>query len=431
MPQQPDRKTAPLVRALEKINIARAQTQQLDNGIPVSVLNAGTQDLVRIEFVFTAGVWSQSVSLQASCTNALLEEGTKTRTAAEIADQVDYYGAFLEQEVNQDWATITLYTLNKHLSSVLPVLEDVLKNPVFPENELQILLQNKRQTFQVDNEKVAHIAKTRFSAMLFGKDCPYSYRMRVEDFDKIGRRHLVDFYAGFYGSDNCKIIMSGCVSKEAVTLINKHFGGRDWSSAQVKPLMNAGGIQSDPVNKHLIAKEDAVQSAIRIGRILFNKVHADYHAMKVLNTILGGYFGSRLMTNIREEKGYTYGIGSRIISLRHAGYFFISTEVGVDVCQPALKEIYMEVKKLREVPVNEEELSLVKSYMLGDFLRSIDGPFALAEKFRKIMLYDLKYEYYDQFVDTVKSITPGQLQELANNYLAEKNLHELVVGKMQ
>lgn len=178
-------------------------------------------------------------------------------------------------------------------------------------------------------------------------------------------------------------------------------------------------------------RDDAVQSAIRIGRILFNKLDPDYHAMKVLNTVLGGYFGSRLMANIREEKGYTYGIGSRIISLRNAGYFFISTEVGADVCKPAIKEIYSEIKRLCDELVPDDELALVKSYMLGDFVRSVDGPFALAEKFKKIMLYNLGYDYYDTFVDTVRNVSSQQLRDLANKYLTENHLHELVVGKMQ
>jgi len=430
MIQTLDRKTAPPFHALEKIRIAHALTQKLDNGVPVSIINAGTQDLVKIEFVFSAGVWEQSHSLQASCTNAMLDEGTKTKTAAEIADSIDYYGAFLEQDVNQDWAYLTLYTLVKHLPSVLPVMEDVLKNPLFPENEFGILLQNKRQTFLVDNQKVAHIARTRFNALIFGKDVSYTYKLKVEDFDLLKRQQLIDFYNTWYKSNNCKIIVSGKTDNQIVKLLNKHFGGNDWKAEAKLPEIEAGKIQSDPKQKHLILREDAVQSAVRIGRILFNKLHPDYHSMKVLNTILGGYFGSRLMTNIREDKGYTYGIGSRLISLRNAGYFFISTEVGVDVCKPALTEIYNELKRLRNEPVSNAELDLVKNYMLGDFVRSIDGPFALAEKFKKIMLYDLSYSYYDEFVETVKNITPDVLQELANKYFAEDQLHELVVGKV-
>ncbi len=188
-------------------------------------------------------------------------------------------------------------------------------------------------------------------------------------------------------------------------------------------------FNSDAQKKHFLEKDDSVQSTIRIGRVLFNKMHKDYHAMKVLNTILGGYFGSRLMANIREDKGYTYGIGSRIVSMNNAGYMYIATEVGTKVCNDAVKEIYNEINKLRTELVSQEELNLVKNYMMGDFMRSADGPFALADKFKKIMFYGLSYSYYDDFVNTIKTITPEQIKTLANQYLNPDDLYELVVGK--
>lgn len=420
---------APAFKAIENFELLKAEAQTLSNKIPVYSVNAGTQELVKIEFVFSAGVWNQTLSLQASCTNAMLDEGTTTRTAAELADSIDYYGAYLELDVNQDWASITLYTLNKHLENVLPYIEDVIKNPIFPENEFNILIQNKHQQYLVDNEKVGHVARTRFSGIIFDKKSPYSYTLEDADFKKINRNHLIEFYKKNYNPGNCQIILSGKLSNSLIPLLDKHFGGADWKleTPEIKnsiPLFNASTEK-----KHFILKDDAVQSAIRVGRILFNKTHNDYHGMKVLNTILGGYFGSRLMNNIREDKGYTYGIGSRLVSLKNAGYFFISTEVGAKVTNDALKEIYIEIKKLQTELVSANELELVKNYILGDFLRSIDGPFALADKFKKIMLYNIDYDYYNNFVKTVKSITAEQLNALANTYLNENDLTELVVGK--
>ena len=424
-----NRKQAPEFRALRKIEIAHAQTVHLDNGIPISTLNAGTQELVKIDFIFNAGAWYQSMPLQATTTSEMLEEGTAKRNAAEIAEGVDYYGAFLEQQVGQDWSTLTLYTLVKHIENVLPVLEDVITNPSFPDTELAILLQNKHQEFQVDSMKVAHLARTHFINVIFGTQSPYSYKLEEADFAKIKREHLVRFYKAHYNSKACKIIVSGNVNEAIVKKINRFFGGADWAGEGGSQHLQMNPFESSSEQKHFIEKADSVQSAIRIGRPLFNKLHADYHSLKVANTILGGYFGSRLMTNIRENKGYTYGIGSRMISMRHAGYFFISTEVGSDVCHLAVKEIYKELKTLQDELVSEDELELVKSYILGDFVRSIDGPFALADKFRKIMLYDLNYEYYDHFIDSIKNCTPAIIRDMANRYFNKKDMFELVVGK--
>ena len=439
-----DRKTAPAIHAIERIQLIQANESQLDNSISVGLINAGTQELVRVELLFPGGIWFQQKPLQASLTNAMLEEGTKNRKAIQIADEVDYYGAFLELEIGQDWSSVVLYTLKKHLDKVLPVIEDVVKNPIFQQEELDIMLQNRKQSYQVDIQKVAYLARTRFATLLFGAQNPYANPLELADFDQIKREDLMSFFVKHYSAQNCRIIVAGKVDELVVKLLNKHFGGKDWQHADVPVLealtMNAAAQTSNgivipkfaaPARENFIPKADAVQSGIRIGRALFNKLHADYHPFKVLSTVLGGYFGSRLMNNIREDKGYTYGIGSRVISMQQGGYFFISTEVGVGVCKPALTEIYKELALLRNEKVSAEELELVKTYMIGDFIRSVDGPFALADKYKKIKVYGLGYDYYDRFVDNISGCTAQQLLDLGNKYLQQDDLLELVAGQMQ
>lgn len=423
-----DRKKLPAFKTVEKIEMIKASEQRLRNNIPVYSVNAGTQDLIKIEFLFSAGMYQQSMPLQAATVNSLLEEGTSKLTAAQIADQVDYYGAFLETGVAQDNASVILYTLNKHLKSTLPVVEQIIKDSVFPEHELDTHIRNKKQKFYVNNQKVATLARKRFSELLFGSKHPYGINVTETDFDAINRTHLNQFYATHYRSNNCKIILAGKVDDTVIKLLDTHFGGNDWSATSALSIKT---IPPDTTSdaKHLLFKEDALQSAIRIGKVLFNKTNPDFQPLLVLNTLFGGYFGSRLMSNIREDKGYTYGIGSGIASLQHSGYFFITTEVGVDVCGNALKEIYFELNRLREELVTEDELQLVKNYMLGTFLRSVDGPFALADRFKGIMEYDLGYDYFDRYIATIKDISASKLRDLANNYLGQDSLIELVVGK--
>jgi predicted Zn-dependent peptidase len=161
-----------------------------------------------------------------------------------------------------------------------------------------------------------------------------------------------------------------------------------------------------------------------------NKLHPDHHKLQVFNTILGGYFGSRLMTNIREDKGYTYGIGSGIISLQNSGYFFISTEVGADVTKDALAEIYKEIELLRTEEVSLEELDLVKNYMLGHFLKSCDGAFNMASLFESVDSFGLDYSFYDEYINTIKTITPKTIKELGVKYFKKSDLKEVVVGKI-
>jgi predicted Zn-dependent peptidase len=432
-----DRKTPPAFGTVDKIEMIKASEQYLRNKIPVYSINAGTQELIKIEFLFSAGMYQQSLPLQAASVNSMLEEGTSSLTAAEIADKVDYYGAFLETGLTQDTASVVLYTLNKHLETTLPIVEQVVKDAVFPQHELDTYLRNRKQKFHVNNQKVENLARKYFSELLFGSKHPYGINVRESDFDNIRRNHLSEFYNRFYRADGCKIILSGKVDDKMLGMLDKHFGGNDWLNKEGSSKVNIleGNmtleIKSVKQHTHIIQKEDALQSAIRIGKVLFNKTHPDFQALQILNTIFGGYFGSRLMSNIREDKGYTYGIGSGLVSLQNSGYFFISTEVGVEVCQSAINEIYFEMNRLRENLVEEDELNLVKNYLLGRFLRSVDGPFAMGERFKGIMEYNLGYDYFDKYIATIQQISASELRELANRYLDKESMIELVVGKKQ
>ncbi|MBA3972173.1 MAG: insulinase family protein [Bacteroidetes bacterium] len=423
-----DRKVSPAFKTVDKIEMIRATEIRLTNKIPVYSINAGSQDLIRIEFLFSAGMYQQKMTLQAATVNAMLEEGTSKMNAAQIADAVDYYGAFLEVGVSQDSASVVLYTLNKHLKATLPVVEDVIKNATFPQNELDTHLTNKKQKFYVNNQKVANVARKRFSELIFGENHPYGISVKEADFDAINKEHLNTFYKTFYRANSCKIIIAGKIEADVYPLLEDHFGGNDWTSDNdlKRPAV---AIRSVSEKEQLVFKEDALQSAIRIGKIMFNKNHPDFQPLQVLNTAFGGYFGSRLMSNIREDKGYTYGIGSGIASLQNSGYFFISTEVGVDVCKNAVKEIYFEMDRLRNDLIPADELELVKNYLLGTFLRSVDGPFAMADRFKGIMEYGLSYDYFDKYIATIKGITASELRGLAQTYFDRDSMIELVVGK--
>ncbi|MCD6067251.1 MAG: peptidase [Bacteroidetes bacterium] len=424
-----NRTEAPGFNTIDSIEIIQAKKQTLDNGIDVYSIDAGSQALTRIEFLFKAGMYYQEHPLIASSANNLAETGTKTRTADQISDSIDFYGSFFECGVDQDFAHFTLYSLNKYLDQTIVFVEDVIKNPVFPKTELDILLSNKKQKHLVNSQKVSVLARRRFNELLFGEKHPYGIDVKTENFDEVSLQQVTDFYSSHYHSKNCTIVVSGWLPPNLMELLNQHFGKSDWGNGNI---VQKGDIAAAPTpqQKHFILKEDAIQSAIRVGRLLFNKTHPDYFKFQVLNTILGGYFGSRLMANIREDKGYTYGIGSGLASLVRDGYFFISTEVGTDVTKDALKEIYHEIKRLREEPIGEEELELVKNYILGQFLRSVEGPFSLADKFKAIWEFGLGYDYFDKYFKAVQNVTAAELKDMANKYLQEKDLIECVVGKM-
>jgi len=425
-----NRKEAPAFHNIEHIEVLQASETKLTNGIPLYTIHAGSQELVKVEFVFKAGMYYQNRTLIASAANNLMETGTTRFNALEISEKIDFYGAFLELSTGQDYASLSLYTLNKYLNETLEVLQDIILNPVFPEDEFSIYINNKKQKHLVNSQKVNVLARRKFNEMLFGNQHPYGKEVETSDFDSLQLSDVKAFFVQHYHTANCTIIATGKIAPDFNERINRFFGQKKWGQHSSIHKV-AQTIPPPAETKILVEKSDALQSAIRVGRLLFNKTHPDYFHFQVLNVILGGYFGSRLMANIREDKGYTYGIGSGLTSLVHGGYFFISTEVGSGVTKNALAEIYKELDILRNQLIGDDELQTVKNYILGQMLRSIDGPFTLAEKFKGIWMFGLDYSYYDNYFKSVQQVTASQLRDLANKYLQQKDLMECVAGKYE
>jgi predicted Zn-dependent peptidase len=424
-----DRKIAPTYVTIDKVEVMQVEKNQLSNGIPFFSLSAGSQEITKLEFIFKAGMYQQQETLVASATNSMMELGTKSFTANELSDGIDFFGSFLEMSVEQDFAYVTIYSLNKHLENTLKYLEEILKYPVFLEHEFETYIANKKQKHFINSQKVSVLARRKFVELLYGEQHPYGKNVLESDFDRLKIQDLQNFFNQNYNASQCTIIASGKLPENIISVLETFFGKNVWSSTLNTLEQKQHLITTTKTNKTFIQREDAVQSAIRIGRVLFNKTHPDYFKFQILNTVLGGYFGSRLMANIREDKGYTYGIGSGLTNLVNSGYFFISTEVGSDVTQPAIDEIYLELKKLRENLINTSELDTVRNYVLGHFLRSVDGPFSLASKFKSIWEYGLDYSFYDNYFYAVKTVNPAELRDLANQYFQEKDFIECVAGK--
>ena len=422
-----DRINQPHRLEIQKIEVPEAQKYTLDNGILVYSINAGFQDLVKVELLFQNPTFDPKLPLNNSATNRMMAEGTSKFTAQQIADMIDYYGSFYETDENSDFCSVILYSLNKYLKQTLPYVSELMYDPIFPEKELGIYKQNNKQRLIVDNEKVMSVARRKFGEIIFGKQHPYGFYVEPEDYDKIFSKDLVEFHKAKYDPSNCIIIVSGMVTDETIKLLNENFGKK--ASSRSKIITINPPFDSHKEKKNYIEKEGAIQSAIRIGKPFFNRRHPDYAGAAVMNTIFGGYFGSRLMSNIREDKGYTYGIGSVVVSMMNEGYFFISTEVGANVTENALKEIYFEIDEMRNELVDEEELEMVRNYMLGTFLKGIDGAFSLAERWKSIYLSGLDYSYYERYVNKIRTIGAEEVLELSRKYLNPADFYELVVGR--
>jgi predicted Zn-dependent peptidase len=428
MTETVDRHIAPEIKSIESLNIREPQEQKLSNGVSVFSFDVSEQDFIKIELNFDAGSAYTNKALVAGVTNKLLTEGTKKHTANEIANMIDSYGGFFETAITNDVASIALYTLNKHLEKTLPILAEVIQEPVFDEEELNLHLAKKRNDFLVNSERVAYLARAKFTGIIFGENHPYGRILKNEDFDRLERKDIIDFHQRYYLNGSFRIFLSGKLAPNMHALLEQYFGSMNSQKDVMSPV--GGELSSSKQMVHSIAKDDAVQNAIRIGKPMINRNHPDFNGLRILNTVLGGYFGSRLMSNIREDKGYTYGIGSGLMSLRDAAFFFISTEVKADVSALAIEEILKEINLLQTEEVGMDELELVKNYLQGNFQRSFDGPFALLDRFKEVYYSGINYDYFTSYINKVKTIEASEIKELANKYLNTEELYKLTVGKL-
>ncbi|MBM3401517.1 MAG: insulinase family protein [Bacteroidetes bacterium] len=421
-----DRALAPAFRQVENIELIRAKPLVLANGLKVFSIDGGDQDLVRMEFIFANIAYDQAKPLQTFACNTMLNDGTSELSATDIADRVDYYGSFLQTEYTNDHSSVTLYSLNKHLASTLPIVKAILTDSIFPEFELETLVRNQKQKLSVSLEKNDFVSRKTFNHVLFGNSL-YGYDISAKDYDRLDRDQLLSYFKAAYQPKNCTVFISGKVKNDAIQLLDKLFG-HDWNSDS-EVQANRFEFKAAAGQEHYVERPDALQSAIRIGQISINRNHADFPGFQVLNTILGGYFGSRLMANIRENKGFTYGIGSALVSMKNSGYFFIASEVGAEVCSAAMLEIEKEINILKKEPVTESELSLVRNYMLGSMLGSLENALSHADKFKNIYFSGLDYDYYHKYIQTVRTISPERIRQLANTYLDFDGLQRVIVGK--
>ena len=423
-----DRLIAPPIKdAIEyKLELKPYEHYTLDNGVPVYSISAGAQEVLQIEMVFYAGNFFEQHKGIAAATNFLLKNGTTTRNAFQINEAFEYYGAYCNRACYNETAVLTLHTLTKHITKLLPVMQDMLTDSIFPQQELEIYQQNSRQRLQVNLQKAEFVAGRLIDSYLFGEQHPYGTYTRMEDIDGLNIAEIKKFYEQYYLKGNCVLFVAGNIPAELPQLLNKYFG----KLTLAKPPAGLPGIKAIPATKkkYRIQNDvDSVQGAIRIASAFPNRHHPDFKKVIILNNVFGGFFGSRLMSNIREDKGYTYGIHSYLQNHMQESAWMISTEAGKDVCEATIEEIYKEMKLLRDEKIGEEELLLVRNFMIGGILGDLDGPFQIMAKWKNIILNNLTESYFYESIDEIKTVSADELQEMANKYLVPEKFYELVV----
>jgi len=344
----------------------------------------GTQELVSLEIIHFASRGQEDIAGASRATARLLREGTKQLSSQSIAQQVDYYGASMSTGANLDFSFIKLFTLRKYFDDLLPIIKQVRYEPTFPQAELDRYVKNNIQKLAMDESKVELRAYKAVTEAIFGESHPYGYNTTQAMYEALTRKDLVQHHQRYYGSDNCLIVLSGMVDSDLREAVIEAFGTVQ-QHVPSKPYPQPQPIPT-PATISLPAS-DKSQTGIKIGLKLWDRSHPDFASIFVLNTVLGGYFGSRLMSTIREEKGYTYSIYSGL-----------------------------------------EELQMIKNYLRGNFLNMVDGPFKVAGLVKLMEINELPATFFTGLSQYVNDIEASEVRRIAQQYLHRSQMVEVIVG---
>jgi predicted Zn-dependent peptidase len=421
-----NRKISPGFNTIEKLTFPQYDCLINSNNQKIYSLCAGIEPVVRIELVFDAGVMKQKVTGESSYTASMLSEGTKSKSALALADALDYYGSYFQVKSNAEDLIATLYCLEKHVDNCLGYFMEAIISSIFPEKELEIIKKNAVQKLLVSNKKNSYLCRKNFYRNVLGPNHPLSAFPSKEDIQNINKETLVSFYEKNIIGGFKYAIVSGNFSDnslKSISLAIEKSGLHNSNIEQEKQQINS------TIGQHFITKNESVQSSIRIGNISISRESEDFRKLQFLNLIFGGYFGSRLMKNIREDKGLTYGIYSVLEPYKNFGIWYIDCELNYKNRERGINEIWIELNRIKNEEISNEEIQSAKNYYLGSFLKSLDGPFSLADRLKIMVDYQLPDSYYPEFVTILNNTTSKDLIEIANKYFTENNMVKIIVGK--
>ena len=364
-------KQPPLITPRE-VDVPRAQRHTLPNGASLYAIPSDDFEVLRFTFVFRAGSSMQHAPFAASATANMLSEGSRDMTARQIAEQLDFYGSYFEVNVDRDYVYISFSSLSKFFAPTLEVAEQILLQPLFPEDELRAYCEKRKQALTIERRKVDTVVREIFAEALFGDKHPYGISYPEKNYDTLTRADLESLYRRLYTAENCLVVCSGRIGEEELQGIG--------ALAEKLPRADRSATAEFPAPRseayRFVERPDAVQSSLRVGRLLFTRTHPDFVGMQVVATVLGGYFGSRL----------------------------------------------------RREPMPEEELSLVKNIMTGEVMRILDGPFGIADVTIENLLCGTNNGVIEENIRRIQAITPAEVQRLAVKYLRREDLITAVVG---
>jgi len=420
-----NRKKPPRIQTIDRIDFPEVACHHLDNDLPVYLIAQPEQEVFRLEIVIDAGRPYESAPLVSRITQRMLREGTRSRSSSELAEYLDYYGASLSLPVQMDTANMVVQGLRKHFEAIMTIIAEMLQVPTFLEHEWKALRERSKAHLRIELEKNEVVAYRQITEYLFGESHPYGYNSTLEAYDQLSVDQLRAHHDQFYRSGQMKLFLAGGLGDQELKVLNRRLGQGIPRGTAPEPTLPKPAVKT---GHYELAGSGQWQTAIRMGRPLSDRRHPDYHDLYILNTILGGYFGSRLMDNIREEKGLTYNIYSSLDTNRDDGCWLIACETSPEHVDTCLAEMTKEMRVLQEKLIDREELEMVRNYLLGTFLSQVDGSLNSIEWLAGLISDGLAPTFFAEAVQRVNDIQPNDIKRLAQRYLDPDLWTSLTVG---
>ena len=394
-----------------------------DNGVNIFLFNKGSQEVCKIEFIFPGGKQKERLKGSSLFTSKMIFEGANGKSSEQISEYFDFYGAFIDSSSTLDDNQITLYCQSQHIAELIPTLVGIFKNPSFPGKELALLKERQSQQIKTNEGKSQYWSTKLLRESLFGKNNAYGHVLSVEDVNLIDDSSLRSFHEENIQFAPFDVFVSGSFDEDLLLHVLKD--QLDGS----KPKVIETSQKSEFGTPEIIKKElaDSQQSSVKLGLPSLSRAHKDYPLISVLNKYLGGFFGSRLMKVIREEKGLTYGMHSGIMHLRQASFLQISGDVKLGSAEEVVDLVRKEISELQKSLIKEDDLDTVKSFMVGEFQNEINTTFDLATKYKTLHYSQLPDNWHTHYFKGVMDATPESLMSAANEHINADAFHVVMI----
>lgn len=420
-----DRSKAPEFKVAEDFVLADPFIFRLESGLTLYYIPTPSLEAVKLEVMGKSGRNSLplSLALVPSFTLQMLLEGTRSYSEEQLSEFFDFHASETHPHLTFSQEGLSLLSTKKHIWEVLPVFISLFTEATFPEENLEKKKSQRKLSLKLEREKTASRSSQLFRTALFGIDHPFGQEIQEENIDHINSDILKSYYTDYLWQD-CELFLCGNLEESELekvkTLLNRIPKRNHISSTLITSPHTTLHLNED--------RPDALQSSIRMGSWSIPKSHPDFHALSVFNTILGGYFGSRLVKNIREDKGHTYGISSSLAEIGDYSYWVIGADVQKAFKEEVIREIHHEIKKLSQEPVDAQELEIVRNYLIGQMLMRFSSSFDLMDRFRAVHHSGLDFSFYHNKLHFLKKFTAEDILRIGQHYFNDAAFVEVVVG---